>query len=416
MSSAARRGRPVAGPALLAGLVAAIGACGGSAAGPAPPPSPSVAPAFSTLHASGRQIVNDAGEPVRLRGVNLGGWLVKEGYILHLPGAALDAPSEIDRAIVDLAGPVVGAQLLAEWRQQWIAEADISEIHALGFNSVRLPLHYDLLWDLARNEPRPDGFAFLDQVVRWCESHGLWLFLDLHCAPGGQNAGNISDSDGVARLFTDAANQDATVALWQAIASRYRDRGAVIGGYDLLNEPVWQPGTDVAQLFQRLVAAVRAADPRHLIVLEGDTWATDFSIFAAPSDPNLVYSFHKYWNANDEASISPFLAFSGRWNVPLWLGETGENTSQWYRDALALATRHEIGWCFWPWKKIWTDNDPLSVEPPAGSWELISEYFEGKRAKPTPDEAAAAVRAMLQAAQVSRCRRNAEVIAVLQAS
>ena len=57
--------------------------------------------------------------------------------------------------------------------------------------------------------------------------HRLWLFLDLHCAAGRQNAGNISDSDGVARLYTEAANRDATVALWEAIATRYRGRGAV---------------------------------------------------------------------------------------------------------------------------------------------------------------------------------------------
>ena len=231
----------------------------------------------------------ESGEPVLLRGVNLGGWLVKEGYILHFPGEALDAPSEIDRAIVDLAGPVEGPRLLEEWRAQWMTQADLAEIHALGFNSVRLPLHYDLLWDLARAAPRPEGFAFLDEVVGWCERQRLWLFLDLHCAPGGQNAGNISDSDGVARLYGDPASQEATIGLWQAIAARYRDRGAVIGGYDLLNEPVYQPGVLVARFLERLARAVRAADGRHLIVLEGNTWASDFSIFGAPfdSEPRL---------------------------------------------------------------------------------------------------------------------------------
>jgi endoglucanase len=411
-----RSARAAALAARLAALASAtlLGGCAGSG-GPASAEAPVAAPAFSVLRASGARIVNEAGVTVRLRGVNLGGWLVKEGYILHFPGEALDAPSEIDRALVDLAGPVEGPKLLEEWRAQWITEADLAEVRALGFDSVRLPLHHDLLWDLERGAPRPAGLAFLDSVVGACERQRLWLFLDLHCAPGGQNAGNISDSDGVARLYTDPANQDATVGLWQAIAARYRDRGAVIGGYDLLNEPVYQPGAEVARLFARLARAVREADPRHLIVLEGNTWASDFSIFGAPSDANLAYSFHKYWNANDEASIAPYVAFSARHGVPLWLGETGENSNQWYRDALALVRRHELGWCFWPWKKVWTDNDPLSVEPPAGSWERITEYLEGKRPRPTPEEAAAAVRALLQAAQVSRCRRNPEVIAILQA-
>ncbi len=366
------------------------------------------------LRAAGTRVVNQAGETVLLRGLNLGGWLVKEGYILHFPGQDLDAPSEIDRAIVDLAGPESGPRLLDEWRAQWITEADLEQIRDYGFNSVRLPLHYALFWDGERGAPRPDGLAFLDRVVDWCARHRLWLFLDLHCAPGGQNAGNISDSDGVARLYVDAANQDATVALWETIAARYRGRPE-LGGYDLLNEPVWASGREVNAFFERLARGVRRVDERHLIVLEGNQWASDFSIFPAPIDGNLLYSFHKYWNATDEASIAAYVSYGVRWGVPLWLGETGENNNQWYRETLDLVNRHGVGWCFWPWKKIWTDNCPLSVEPPAGSWELITEYFEGKRPRPAPDEAAAAVRAMLQAAQVSRCRRNDEVLRILQA-
>ena len=411
-----RRRPPALWSAALAVLLFCAG-CGGSSgvSGGATPTSAAVAPEFTMLRASGRQIVNEAGQVVRLRGLNLGGWLVKEGYILHFPGPSLDSPSEIDRAIVDLAGEDVGPVLLDEWREQWITEADLAEIHGLGFNSVRLPLHHALLWDVEAGTPRPEGFAFLDRVVDWCERQRLWLFLDLHCAPGGQNAGNISDSDGVARLYTDAANQDATEALWETIAARYGDRAAV-GGYDLLNEPVWDPGPEVARFFERLTRAVRRADGRHLVLVEGNAWATDFSIFGPPFDGNLAYSFHKYWNATDEASIQPFLGYSERWNVPLWLGETGENSNAWYQQALDLAKRHEIGWCFWTWKKVQTDNNPLSVEPPAGTWSRITDYFDGKGPRPTPDEAAAAVRAMLQAAQVSRCRRNEEVIRILQAS
>lgn len=407
----ARRG-PAIGVALALALV--LPACGGASGPSGATPTPEVDPEFTMLRASGRRIVNESGQAVRLRGLNLGGWLVKEGYILHFPGKDLDAPSEIDRAIVGLAGPGIGPVLLDEWREQWIAEADLAEIRALGFNSVRLPLHYAPLWDLEKGTPRPEGFAFLDRVVDWCERHRLWLFFDLHCAPGGQNAGNISDSDGVARLYADPANQDATGALWETLAARYRDR-ATVGGYDLLNEPVWDRGAEVAGLFERITRAVRRADPRHLVVVEGNTWASDFSIFGAPFDGGLVYSFHKYWNATDEASIRPYLTYSERWNVPLWLGETGENDNQWYRETLDLVRKHEIGWCFWPWKKIGTDNCPLSVEPPAGTWSRITDYLEGKGPRPTPDEAAAAVRAMLQSAQVARCRRNEEVIRILQA-
>ncbi len=392
----------------------ALPACGGQPSlGASAGPSPAQPPTFSLLRASSQQIVNAQGEVVRLRGVNLGGWLVKEGYILHFPEPAYDSPSEIDRALLDLAGSTLGTQLLKEYRDQWITEDDLAEIARLGFNSVRLPLHYALLWDAAADKPRSEGFAFLDRVVGWAEAHQLWIFLDLHCAPGGQNAGNISDSDGTARLYSDPRNEESTVLLWREIAARYRGRDAV-GGYDLLNEPVWSRGTDVAGLYRRIADAVRAADPRHLILLEGNTWATDFSIFGAPWDGNLAYSFHKYWDDTSDASIERFLAFSRERNVPLWLGETGENNVAWYRSALGLVTRHGIGWCFWPWKKVWTDNDPLSVEPEPGTFSRITDYLAGKGPRPTPEETAIGVRAMLRAANVATCRRNADVIAVLQ--
>jgi endoglucanase len=399
-------------PRLLgAGLLLAGGACGRE--DPASPGGLVDTPEFSLLHASGARIVNASGQAVRLRGLNLGGWLVKEGYMLHFPGPAYDAPSEIDAVILDLAGAEQGATLLAEYRDRFVTEDDLREIRALGFNSVRLPLHWALLWDLDRAAPREEGFALLDRVVGWCERHELWLFPDLHCAPGGQNHGNISDSDGVARLYLEPRLQDATVSLWEEIARRCRGRAAV-GGYDLLNEPVWQPGSEVASFFDRLAEAVQRADDTHLVVLEGNTWASDFSIFGPPRFPGLVYSFHKYWDDTDEASIRGFLEFSSRFDVPLWLGETGENDGRWYRDALALMRRHDVGWCFWPWKKVQADNCPLSVDPPPGTWSRLTDYLEGRGPRPSPEETAAAVRALLDAAQPSRARRNPATIRLLQ--
>lgn len=83
---------------------------------------------------------------------------------------------------------------------------------------------------------------------------------------------------------------------------------------------------------------------------------------------------------------------------------------------MSLVDRHEIGWCFWPWKKVSTDNCPLSVEPEPGTFSRITDYLDGKGPRPSADETAGGFRAMLRTAQVTSCRRNADVIAVLQAN
>jgi endoglucanase len=395
---------------VLVSIACAATSCSGEQTKATPTPAPT--PQFSRLSVSRLQTVDAQGTPVRLRGVNLGGWLVKEGYILHFPGPAYDAPSEIDDVIRDLAGAQLGETLLREYRERWITESDIAMIAGLGFNSVRLPLHYRFLWDLDAGQPREEGLAFLDRVIGWCERYRLWVFLDLHCAPGGQNAGNISDSDGTARLFGNGANEDATIALWRVLAARYAGSTAV-GGYDLLNEPVWSNGAQVESLYRRIVTAIRAVDGTHPIVLEGNAWASDFSLFSPPFDSRLVYSFHKYWNETTQASITSYLAFSRQHVVPLWLGETGENNNAWYEATLRLMRDNDIGWCFWPWKKVWTDNCPLSVEPAAGTFALVSEYLDGRRARPTAEQTAAGLRGMLDAAASERCKRNQAVIDLL---
>ena len=120
-----------------------------------------------------------------------------------------------------------------------------------------------------------------------------------------------------------------------------------------------------------------------------------------------MYSFHKYWNATDEASIAAYVAYRARWNVPLWLGETGENNNAWYSATLDLVRRKEIGWCFWPWKKIWTDNCPAERRAAGGELGADQRVLRGQAAaRPSPEVAAAAVRAMLQAARPALCKRN----------
>ena len=97
--------------------------------------------------------------------------------------------------------------------------------------------------------------------------------------------------------------------VWRRIAERYRSERAVLA-YELLNEPIapyndWKKYNDALEpLYKRVIAAIRAVDPDHVIVLGGAQWNTEFGIFGPPFAPNLMYTFHKYWSEVTDASIA----------------------------------------------------------------------------------------------------------------
>ncbi len=63
--------------------------------------------------------------------------------MFHLDKSA-QSPGEIDELSKELIGPAKADAFWKEWRQVYITEADIDRIKAMGFNSVRVPIHWNL--------------------------------------------------------------------------------------------------------------------------------------------------------------------------------------------------------------------------------------------------------------------------------
>ncbi|RQV99548.1 MAG: hypothetical protein EH225_11405, partial [Calditrichaeota bacterium] len=150
---------------------------------------------MSFLRTSGQDIVDSSGTGILLRGYGLGGWLVPEGYMLHVPGYG--SPSYIDSLVRDLIGDQNADNFWESYRYNYVRKSDIDRIAQWGFNSIRLPFHYKNFYDIGSHSFKPEGFALLDTLLDWCEQNNMYLILDMHCAPGGQNKDNISDSDGI---------------------------------------------------------------------------------------------------------------------------------------------------------------------------------------------------------------------------
>ena len=102
-------------------------------------------------------------------------------------------------------------------------------------------------------------------------------------------------------------------------------------------------------------------------------------------DNNTVVSFHKYWNYNDEASVEGIIKTREQYNVPVWLGETGENSNVWFTEAIALLEKNKIGWAWWPLKKL-GGNNPLQIKKDTAYQQLIN-YWKGIAPKPAAEEA-----------------------------
>jgi len=382
--------------------------------------SSTTAHAEGWLKVNGTQIVDGSGKPVILRGMGLGGWMLQEGYMLKL--GEVGQQHKIRAKLVELVGEERTAQFYRAWLDNHTTEADIAAMAKWGFNSVRLPIHFDQLTLPADNEPKAgqdtwheEGFARIDRLLAWSKANRIWLILDLHAAPGGQgNDLAISDRDpSKPSLWQSDENQRKTVALWSKLAARYRDE-PWIGAYDLINEPNWSfatPGKGngcdetgneaVWSLQQRITAAIRKVDQKHIVIIEGNCWGNNYKGLPPAWDANMALSFHKYWNRNDEASIAGIKALRTGTNRPIWLGESGENSNGWYRDAIALVESDGIGWNFWPLKKIGF-NQPLEIVAGDG-WAKIVAWMTGKGPKPAADEAFVA---MMQLAENTRFDRN----------
>lgn len=338
------------------------------------------------LHTAGTYILDGANRPIILRGMGLGGWLVPEGYMLGTSSFA-NSPTAFLTTVSALVGDVNADQFFAAYRSQYIQRKDIDSLARWGFNSVRLPMHYGLLSN-APGQYVEAGFAIIDSLLAWCAANRLYLILDMHCAPGGQNKDNISDYQGPPSLWESSTYQRWTAEIWKALAARYATK-EWIGGYDLLNETAWSfPSGNgpLRDLFVRITDSIRTVDRNHIIFVEGNWYATDFSGLTPAWDNNLVWSFHKYWNTNDFSAISGYINLRNSTTRPLWLGESGENSNQWFSDCIAMMEQNAIGWSWWTHKKVESISCPLSVRKSPG-YDALLKYWSGQAPRPTVPEA-----------------------------
>ncbi|MEM1164657.1 MAG: cellulase family glycosylhydrolase [Planctomycetota bacterium] len=363
----------------------------------------------------GRTLLDAKGEPLLLRGVNLGGWLLIEPWMLGWGSPTLPSQHDVIELFTQRFGAERAQNLIDAWRENFMRADDFDIIRSFGMNCVRLPIHYSVLESAdSPGTLRDDAFRWIDWVVDHAERTGLYVVLDLHGAPGGQSTDAPTGRTGHNTLWTDTSAQDRTVALWRALAHRYRDHPAV-AVYDLLNEPYGRFDAShddaLVALMDRLVKAVREIDSVTPIIVPGSLSGIEiYGPATAHGWESVGFTEHYYpgifggeprslmQHARFERStVEQRTAMLQEWDAWLFVGEFNPifehvGGARMARRQFDLFSDRGWGATIWSYKLLkpeagvhphnWymvTNAEPWRIDPYESSYEEILGAFEGLR-------------------------------------
>ena len=172
-----------------------------------------------------------------------------------------------------------------------------------------------------------------------------------------------------------------------------------VAGYNLMNEPADESRAVVGPFYERLAAAIRAVDPDHILLFDGNTYSTEFGFFGEPLD-NAVYTLHDYVPAglgradhyDPEAAEQKFLqrsAYARETGTPIYVGEfapiyTGDPTTDAVRvqileDQLERYRRHDAGFATWMYKDL--GRQGLTYAKPDSPYGALVADFVAKKTR-----------------------------------
>lgn len=385
-------------------------------------------PSDRFIRVDGPNLIKPNGDKFFIQGINLGNWLNPEGYMFFFQDAS--SYRLINAAFCEMVGPDYTNWFWKEFKKNYITEDDIKYIKQTGMNSVRIPFHYKLFTneDYMGLDSSHDGFQLIDQVIEWCRQENLYVILDMHDAPGGQTGDNIDDSYGYPWLMESEDSKKLFCDIWKNVAEHYANDTIVLG-YDLLNEPIAHYfmkdyvhlNDSLEPLYKRCVETMRTVDKNHIVLLGGAQWNGNFKVFKdSKFDDKLMYTCHRYWCDTLQSNIQDFVSFRDSVNLPIYMGETGENTNEWIAGWTKLMERNNIGWHYWPYKKM-VPNSCMVTIPTPENWNLIVEYTKQDRrnfgkireVRPNQDLVKKAMKDLLENMKFNNCVKNAGYISAL---
>lgn len=240
----------------------------------------------------------------RLRGVNLGGWLVLENWMTPSLFAGLQATDETSFC-VEL-GAMAEKRLKPHW-ETFITEDDFGWLARAGIDAVRVPVGHWIFGppypyhERYGNSTHPyveGGIAMLDVAFDWAQRHGLDVVLDLHAAPGCQNGFDNGGMLGVLDWPTKREYIEHSLDVLERLAERYADRDR-LQAIEVLNEPGSEIPTgtliDYTEEAYRRIRRHCAGDDVAVVFHDGFRPYTEYAgSFREPEFRNVVFDIHRY--------------------------------------------------------------------------------------------------------------------------
>lgn len=331
------------------------------------------------------EIVNQDGEKVYLRGVNAGGLFVQEEWMCP---TSLDDHLRMIQTLTARFGYEKSMALIEVYESNWWTEKDFDNVKSLGFNLIRLPFAY---FNLEDENGELTRFERMDWFIDECDERDIYVILDLHGAYGSQNGKDHSGDTLNNDLFTSEENVEKTIALWETVARRYKDR-SIVAGYDILNEPEGVNGyTNYVQwnCFDEIYTAIRAVDSEHIIIMESVWEVKNLPTPSVYDWENVVYEYHNYcWdNYGDYGTQKDFVdkkiddyerAFKKNYhNVPIFIGEwTGFTNADVWKYTIDEYNHLGLHWSVWTYKVALENNTWGFMNVKCDKVDLLNDSYE----------------------------------------
>ena len=346
-----------------------------------------------TITAKGRGLYDKDGNRVMLKGVNYGNWLIQEGWMtVNSIGIEYNedgsykkinndgiiesyyevCQNELEKALY-INPNLTDSQVESLWDAYYDAycqEQDFINIKELGLNMIRLPVWYRTFMEGPDDNlvMKDDAFERVDWFLEMAKKHDLYVILDMHGVPGGQNGYEHSGTFDC-KFWDTPKYVEQTCSLWKEIARHYvedrPDLAYTLASYDIVNEPVnysignANTSKEEWAVFDKIYDAIREVDTKHVITIEGVWFMDNLPDPKKYGWENVMYEYHLYnWNLPTVTNDAFYTLMLGSlkkadYNVPKYIGEFTffDDQNEWVKY-LNMYDSMGFNWSFWSYKTI----------------------------------------------------------------